>query len=87
MIKGYFDILIIMNVYNIFYREFIKLKPKTGIESGFEIRGTGAVSTKWFEAKKNSSGEFEYTERGKREMDMAASEAVGNSGSSSSSAC
>ena len=52
-------------------REFIKLKPKTGIESGFEIRGTGAVSTKWFEAEKNSSGTFKLTPKGKRDMDRA----------------
>tara|TARA_A100000164_G_scaffold369274_1_gene393588 strand:- start:407 stop:898 length:492 start_codon:yes stop_codon:yes gene_type:complete len=68
-------------------RQVLKLNLKTGVELHFEIKGEGQVSTKWFEAKKNSSGEFEYTERGKREMDMAASEAVGNSGSSSSSAC
>ena len=68
-------------------REVLKLKLKTGVELHFEMKGEGQVSTKWFEAKKNSSGGFEYTERGKREMDMAASEAAGNSGSSSAGAC
>ena len=68
-------------------RQVLKLNPSKGVELHFEMKGEGQVSTKWFEAKKNSSGEFEYTERGKREMDMAASEAVGNSGSSSAGAC
>ena len=68
-------------------RQVLKLNLKTGVELHFEMKGEGQVSTKWFEAKKNSSGGFEYTERGKREMDMAASEAVGNSGSSSAGSC
>tara|TARA_B100000214_G_C23943150_1_gene616699 strand:+ start:112 stop:606 length:495 start_codon:yes stop_codon:yes gene_type:complete len=63
-------------------RQVLKLNPKTGADFHFEIKGQGQVSTKWFEAEKNSSGEFQYTARGKRDMDIAASEAVGNSGSS-----
>ena len=65
-------------------REVIKLKPKTGIESGAEIKGTGAASTKWFEAEKNSSGTYELTAKGKSEMESALSSG-GNDGSSSSS--
>ena len=54
-------------------REVIKLKPKTGIESGAEIKGTGAASTQWFAAEKNSSGVYEMTAKGKSEMAMAIS--------------
>ena len=61
-------------------REVIKLKPKTGIESGAEIKGTGAASTQWFAAEKNSSGVYEMTAKGKSEMAMAIS-ASGDGGS------
>ena len=66
-------------------RDVIKLKPKTGIEIGAEIKGTGAASTKWFAAEKNSSGVYEMTAKGKSEMAMAISAGEGDSGSSSSS--
>jgi hypothetical protein len=59
-------------------RDIIKVKPKTGSEVITEIKGTGSVSTKWFEAKKNSSGTFELTAKGK--TDMAAAEAGGGEG-------
>ena len=62
-------------------RDVIKLKPKTGIEGGAEIKGTGAVSTKWFAAEKNSSGVYEMTAKGKAEMAMAISAGAGDSGS------
>ena len=65
-------------------REMIKIKPKTGLEAGAEIKGTGAVSTKWFAAEKNSSGVYEMTAKGK--VDMAAAVAD-NSSDSSGSAC
>ena len=68
-------------------RDVIKLKPETGLEAGAEIKGTGNASTKWFEAEKNSSGVYEMTAKGKSEMDMAISAGVGDSGSSSGSAC
>ena len=64
-------------------RDVIKLKPKTGIEALSEIKGTGAASTEWFEAEKNSSGTYELTAAGKRKMDSAI--AASSSGSSSSS--
>ena len=57
---------------------------KTGIEALSEIKGTGAASTKWFEAEKNSSGTYELTAKGKSEMESALSSG-GNDGSSSSS--
>ena len=66
-------------------RDVIKLKPKTGIEGGAEIKGTGTASTKWFEAEKNSSGTYEMTAKGKREMDSAISVAASSGSSSSSS--
>jgi len=60
-------------------RDVIKLKPKTGIEALSEIKGTGAASTKWFEAEKTSSGTYELTAKGKRDMEKA-NEAGGNDG-------
>ena len=66
-------------------RDVIKLKPKTGIEAGAEIKGTGTASTKWFAAEKNASGTYELTAKGKREMDSAISAASSRSTSSSSS--
>ena len=68
-------------------RDVIKLKPKTGIEGGAEIKGTGTASTKWFAAEKNSSGTYEMTAKGKREMDSAISAAASSSSTSSSSSC
>ena len=67
-------------------RDVIKLKPKTGIETATEIKGTGSASTKWFEAEKNSSGAYEMTAKGKSDMASAmASASAGDGGSSSSS--
>ena len=66
-------------------RDVVKLKPKTGFEAGAEIKGTGTASTKWFAAEKNSSGTYELTAKGKREMDSAISSAASSSSSSSSS--
>ena len=65
-------------------RDVIKLKPKTGIEGGAEIKGTGAASTKWFAAEKNSSDTYELTAKGKSEMASALSSG-GSDGSSSGS--
>ena len=64
-------------------RNVVKIKPKTGFETYTEIKGEGSVSTKWFKAEKNSSGEYELTDEGKR--DMTAAMAAGSSSSSSSS--
>ena len=64
-------------------RNVVKLKPKTGIQNVFEIRGTGSLTAKWFEAEKDSSGKFVLTDKGKR--DMAAAEAAASSGTSGSS--
>ena len=66
-------------------RDVVKLKPKTGFEAGAEIKGTGAASTKWFAAEKNSSGVYEMTAKGKSDMAAAISAGAGDSSSSSSS--
>jgi len=50
-------------------REIIKLNFDTGKLSTFEIRGKGTVG--WFEAEKTSSGTYELTTKGKRDMDKA----------------
>ena len=63
-------------------RDVIKLKPKTGIEGGAEIKGTGTASTKWFAAEKNSSGTYEMTAKGKTEMAAAEASGKGDSGAS-----
>jgi hypothetical protein len=52
-----------------------------------EYKGTGTASTKWFAAEKNSSGTYELTTKGKREMDSAISAAASSSSTSSSSSC
>jgi len=67
-------------------RDVIKIKPKTGFETYSEIRGTGSVSTKWFEAVKNSSGTYEMTAKGEAEM-AAAEKSDGDGGASSSGGC
>ena len=66
-------------------RSVIKLKPETGVENAFEIKGTGSLISKWFEAEKVSSGKYELTAKGKREM--AAATAAASGGSSGSSGC
>ena len=66
-------------------RGVIKLKPKTGVENIIEIKGKGNLSSKWFEAEKNSSGTYELSAKGQR--DMAAAESATSSDSSSSGGC
>ena len=70
-------------------REIIRLRPKTGIQIYAEIKGTGIVSSKWFRAEKDSSGTYELTAKGKRDMENAISAANsgGDSGGSSSGGC
>ena len=68
-------------------REIIRLRPKTGIQIYAEIKGVGVVSSKWFRAEKDSSGTYELTAKGKRDMENAISAANsgGDSGGSSGS--
>ena len=64
-------------------REIIRLRPKTGIQIYAEIKGEGVVSSKWFRAEKNSSGTYELTDKGKRDMENAISAANSGGGDSS----
>ena len=71
-------------------REIIKLSFDTGKSSTFEIKGKGTVSTKWFQAEKTSSGTYELTTKGKRDMNMAieaSKDTGGSSGDSGAGAC
>ena len=68
-------------------REIIKLKPKKGIETYAEIKGTGSISTKWFRAEKNSSGKYELTAKGKRDMANAIRQANSSGSDSGGSGC
>ena len=64
-------------------RDVIKLKPKTGIEALTQIKGKGGLSNQWFEAEKNSSGTFELTAEGAREMKSAKASAATGGGNTS----
>ena len=55
-------------------REIINLDVNKGISSKFEIKGKGKSASMWFEAEKNSSGTYELTTKGKREMEAVNSE-------------
>ena len=52
-------------------RQIIILNLDTGVQFNFQIKGTGKVKTKWFDAKKTSSGTYELTAKGKRDMEKA----------------
>ena len=58
-------------------REIVKLDFNTGPVSYIEIRGKGNLSSKWFEAEKNSSGTFALTTKGAKDMQTAEAEAAG----------
>ena len=60
-------------------REIIELDVNIGKSSYFEIKGTGKAASKWFEAEKISSGTYELTAKGKRDM-TAANESEGGDG-------
>ena len=57
----------------------------SGKSSYFEIKGTGKVMSEWFEAEKNSSGTYELTAKGKRDMETAMRDADNSGGSSGGS--
>ena len=61
-------------------REIIKLKPKKGVQMYAEIKGEGVVSSKWFRAEKSSSGNYELTKKGKRDMERAITDAKSDGG-------
>ena len=64
-------------------RNVIKVKPKTGIEAITQIKGKGNISNQWFEAEKNSSGTYELTAEGAREMKSAKASAATGGGNTS----
>ena len=57
-------------------RDVIMLKPKTSIETISQIK----VSGKWFEAVKNSSGTYELTAKGEKNMLAAIAGGEGDGG-------
>jgi hypothetical protein len=65
-------------------RNVIKIKVKTGVENFIEMKGKGNLSSKWFEAKKNSSGTYELTDKGKKDMEIEKSQATAAASSSGS---
>ena len=71
-------------------REIVKLDFNTGPVSYIEIRGKGNLSSKWFEAEKNSSGTYVLTSKGEKDKQKAeanANKGDPGSGSSGGSAC
>ena len=52
-------------------REIVKLDFNTGPSSYFEIRGKGDLSSKWFQAEKNSSGTYVLTSKGEKDKKKA----------------
>ena len=66
-------------------REIIELSVDTGKSNYFEIRGKGTVSTEWFEAEKTSSGTYELTAKGRRDMEKAVQDAAGDGSGSGGS--
>ena len=64
-------------------REIIVLNVESGKSAYFEIKGEGRAASKWFEAEKNSSGIYELTAKGKREMEVAMAGGDGGDGGDS----
>ena len=63
-------------------REIINLDVNKGTSFSFEIKGKGKVSGKWFEAEKTSSGTYELTSKGNKDMQAAMSSGDGGGGGS-----
>lgn len=62
-------------------REVLVLNVENGKSSYFEIKSTaGMAAGKWFEAEKNSSGAYELTVKGKRDMEAASTMETGGEG-------
>ena len=73
-------------------REIVKLDFNTGPVSYIEIRGKGNLSSKWFEAEKNSSGTYVLTSKGEKDKKKAEAAAKkgdpgGDSGGGSGGGC
>ena len=66
-------------------RQIIKLSTQDDGQTIYhEIKGTGTLSSEWFEAKEDSSGVFTLTKKGKRDMKTKKMQAESGSGSNSS---
>ena len=65
-------------------RRIIKLSAEEGQTNYFEIKGTGSVSSEWFEAEKDPEGVFALTKKGKRDMATKKEQAKSSQSSSSS---
>ena len=57
-------------------RRIIKISAEEGQTNFFEIRGTGQLFTKWFEAEQNSEGEFVLSKKGIRDMEAEKKKAL-----------
>ena len=67
-------------------RKIIKLSTQDDGQTIYhEIKGTGTLSSEWFEAKEDSSGVFTLTKKGKRDMKTKKMQAESGSGSGSNS--
>ena len=63
-------------------RKIFNLDVNKGTSSNFEIKGKGRSSAKWFEAEKTSSGTYELTAKGNRDMESANENDGGGDGGS-----
>ena len=61
-------------------REVIQLDINTGASSGFEVKGVGRSSNKWFEAEKTSSGTYALTAAGAKALKASNEKAEGGGG-------
>ena len=66
-------------------RRIIKISAEEGQTNFFEIRGTGQLIGKWFEAEQNSEGGFVLSKKGTRDMEAAKKQAESSDSGSGSS--
>ncbi len=66
-------------------RRIIKLSVEEGQTNFFEIRGSGQLISKWFDAQLNDEGTFVLSKKGKRDFESAKKQAEKNSGNGSGS--
>ena len=65
-------------------RRIIKLSVEEGQTNFFEIRGTGQLITKWFDAEMNAEGNFVLSKKGKRDFESEKKQLESNNSSSGS---
>jgi len=66
-------------------RKTIKLSVEEGQTIYYETKGTGSVSSQWFETEEDSPGVFTLTKKGKRDMETKKQQAQSESSSSGGS--